>query len=74
MFSYRQYYGPYMGLHEPCKPLTQCHHTYGSEDVPPVLYYENGRFYPISHCSVLTKDIVEIPSVLIFSHARIPRR
>ncbi|KRY11641.1 hypothetical protein T12_16513 [Trichinella patagoniensis] len=56
-----------------CNSLIKCEETYEDEDVPPVVYYEDGDFHPTSHCSILGKDIVEIPSVLIFSHANISR-
>ncbi|KRZ88214.1 hypothetical protein T08_15353 [Trichinella sp. T8] len=78
MFSYTYIHQntEYMGFstkHVSCNSLIKCEETYEVEDVSPVVYYEDGDFHPTSHCSILTKDIVEIPSVLIFSHANISR-
>ncbi|KRX70879.1 hypothetical protein T06_1943, partial [Trichinella sp. T6] len=66
MFSYTYFYhyNEYLGFltqHVSCNSLIKCEETYEVEDVPPVVYYEDGDFHPTSHCSILTKDIVDIP-------------
>ncbi|KRX40486.1 hypothetical protein T09_8657, partial [Trichinella sp. T9] len=62
MFSYTYFhhYAPHLGFltkHVSCDSLITCEGTYEFEDVPPVVYYEDGDFHPTSHCSILTKDI-----------------
>ncbi|KRZ62140.1 hypothetical protein T02_11156 [Trichinella nativa] len=73
MFTYNYYTSSNWGVFHSCNLLRECHRSHRGEDVHPVVYYEDGNFYPTSHCSILTKDIVDIPSVLIFSHANISR-
>ncbi|OUC41560.1 hypothetical protein D917_03261 [Trichinella nativa] len=73
MFSYKNFIRFRQFESAPCNSLRKCEGTHFYEDVHPVVYYEDGNFYPTSHCDILTKDIVDIPSVLIFSHANISR-
>ncbi|XP_003374914.1 hypothetical protein Tsp_04100 [Trichinella spiralis] len=71
MFTYKNFIRFRQFESAPCNSLTECADTHFYEDVQPVDYYEDGDFHRTSHCDILSKDIVEIPSVLIFSDANI---
>ncbi|KAL1244744.1 Chromosomal serine/threonine-protein kinase [Trichinella spiralis] len=71
MFTYKNFIRFRQFESAPCNSLTECADTHFYEDVHPVDYYEDGDFHRTSHCDILSKDIVEIPSVLIFSDANI---